>query len=337
MNEISLGVRNREIKMRISIIKLMFLSFLSFIFNYSFCLGDESISAPQISRGVSVNIYESQIVDSPEDIKAKEYFDRIKQAVINNDYVWLANQIDYPVCLNDQINDEKENWEFKTQIFSNAKGLLEHKEEFFNQDFKDAILDQDRNKIYSNYLGYVIGYGALHFEVCAIYPTNSENSLLRNCTSYITRRHHKNVTLHSYSNLDGIWRMTDYVLNGVTQNDADDVAKANILRTAYVSSNMMSLNLTDGKLTFRISDSPKLIKSENFYFWDSTAWGSGGGGLRSGDFNFSDKIFVYKTEPINKNNDFRGNLKEIVVDMEKQKMILEYGGDEFYLFERVEE
>jgi|GEM_PF-4827679 len=304
--------------MRFSLINLPFLTFVFFIFQYSYCFSEEikSISTPQINNGVSININVSEMKDSPEDIKAKEYFDRIKEAVKNNDYVWLANQIGYPVCLNDQVNDEKENLEFKTRIFSNAKELLEHKEEFFNQDFKDAILSQDRNGIYSNYLGYVIGYGALHFDIGVIYATNSENSLLKNCTSDTSHQRQKKPPLHSYSDLNGDWQITDYSLNGVSENDADDIAKANMLKIANVHSNVLSLKLVKVNINCHILENPKLMRSEDFYFWDPSIWGSSGGGLRSNDFNFSDKIYVYKTDSRKESYD----LKEIVVDIQKQKL-----------------
>jgi len=297
-------------------IKLTLGLFTILLFNPHYCLSDEPKTNSNVITGTQSGL-------TKEDIAARKYFDRIKEAVKKNDYNWLASQISYPVCL------LKENG---TLIFSNAKQLLEHKESFFNQNFNEAVLGQARDQIHSNYLGYVIGSGALHFDVGVIYPTNSENSLLKNCTTENINQHHKNTHLHYYSNLDGNWVLTDYVMNGIVADDSVDKANANLWKIATIRSNVLTLKCFGKNYNCRVIENPKVMKRDNCYYWEPSVWGSFGGGLKSEDFNFSEKIFYYKTGLIGENE----YLRDVVVDEQKQKMILQCGGPGFYLFERIE-
>jgi hypothetical protein len=126
--------------------------------------------------------------------------------------------------------------------------------------------------------------------------------------------------------------MTGYQLRGIGAVD-DDTAKANLGKIASIKSNIIMLNSFERNYHCEIDSNPKFMNRDYYTFWDPTAWGSDGdGGLRPEDFNFSNQIFVYKTKPIGDSRE----LLEIVVDKQRQNMILMCAESGFYLFERIE-
>ena len=251
------------------------------------------------------------------------YLDKIKEAAKNDDYLWLLEQFQYPVCF--KIKDE-------TIEIKNSKEMLKYKDVIFTKDLKKIIMDQNREDIFTRDTGSMIGNGEIWFDPGEeVYTIQNDDFRISNCTTANIKHLPKKPPIHPYENLEGDWKLTDYQLRGVGAVDGDE-ADTNIGKIASIRSNVVTLNTFGRSFNCRIFPESKKMKRDDFDFWRPELWGSEGGGLWAEDFNFDSEIYVYKTEPIGKSYE----LFQIVVDLQKQKMILTCAESGFYLFERIE-
>lgn len=320
--------------------RLIIFLFLTLVLNSKYCFGFQLTDDQQSNR--PKNYLDSYIKNQDEQNKAKQekkqekeqekekkelvaYLGEIKKAINQNDYSWITSQFGYPICLEIKTNTIK---------IYDASELIKYKDLIFTSSLKNLIISQNKKDVFLSYYGILMGDGddSVYFDTDGIKSISSESCTVSYCTDTNVVHLPKKTLLHPYLDLNCDWKMTDYQLRGVGAVDEDE-AEVNMGKIASISSNVITLNCFGRKFKCYISKKPKIMKRDDFYFWDPAGWGSDGqGGLRSEDFNFSDQVFVYQTKPIGKSLE----LREVVVDQQKQKMILMCAESGFYLFERIE-
>ncbi len=289
--------------------------FAVFLFCPRHCLSNELIAK-------SDEIKEKQTGLTTEDIATRAYFDRIKKAIENKEYKWLSLQFEYPVCL---VNHEFE------QKANNPQQLLKFIDVIFTDDVNKKILNQKRDEICLGDMGYMISNGVIWFDVGKIHSVLSNDCSANNCNSTYISYFPLKPPEKPYADLEGDWKMIDYQIRFIGAIGEDE-AKANLGKIASIRSSVITLNSFGRNFKCTISPHPKIEKRGDAEFWDRKTHGKGTV-LFSYDFGFSDPVFVYETVPVG--NKFY-DLREIVVDKTRQKMILMCAESGFYLFERIE-
>ncbi len=219
--------------------------FLVLVFNSKFCLGNDSTngSKPEFNTDISTDFLNKANDKEFEDHQAINklshhsddlmlYLDKIKEAAKNDDYLWLLEQFQYPVCF--KIKDE-------TIEIKNSKEMLKYKDVIFTKDLKKIIMDQNREDIFTRDTGSMIGNGEIWFDPGEIYTIQNDDFRISNCTTANIKHLPKKPPIHPYENLEGDWKLTDYQLRGVGAVDGDE-ADTNIGKIASIRSNVVTLN-----------------------------------------------------------------------------------------------